>query len=116
MPEYRILAMSFVRIHQLYVTKAERKGRTRGEVEEIERWFTGCTQAELEAHLTGGTDVETFLARAPRPNPARERISGVVCGVRVEEVEDPRMREVRRLDKLIDELATGRPMERILRA
>jgi len=116
MVEHRILAMSYARLHGLYLAKAERKGRTRAEVDEVVRWFTGCTQAELETLLADATDVETFLVEAPRLNPAREHITGVVCGVRVEAVEDPRMREVRRLDKLIDELAKGRPMARILRA
>lgn len=115
MTDHRILAMQYARIHELYVAKAERKGRTRDEVDRIVRWFTGRTQVGLDAQLAAGIDVETFLTGAPRPNPARERVTGVVCGVRVEDVQDPLMREVRRLDKLIDELAKGRPMERILR-
>jgi hypothetical protein len=116
MAEHRIFTMDYARIHELYVAKAERKGRTRAEVERIVCWFTGHTKAELDAQLAAGTDVATFLHSAPCPDPARERITGVVCGVRVEDVEDPLMREVRRLDKLIDELAKGRPMERILRS
>jgi len=111
----RILAMPFGDLHPCYVAKAERKGRTREEVDRIVRWLTGYSQPELEARLVDGTDVGTFLAEAPAPSPARDLVTGVVCGVRVEEIEDPAMREVRRLDKLVDELAKGRSMERILR-
>ena len=111
----RIFTMSFADVHALYVTKVERKGRTRAEVDQVIRWLTGYQQRSLDARLRRGTDLETFFAEAPRPNPARELITGTVCGVRVEEVEDPTMREIRRLDKLVDELARGRPMEKILR-
>lgn len=107
--------MSFASVYPLYVAKAERKGRTKEEVDEIIRWLTGYTQKGLEAQLKKETDFETFLAKAPRPNPARALITGVVCGVRVEDVEDPTMRGIRQLDKLVDELARGKAMESILR-
>jgi hypothetical protein len=94
---------------------AEKKGRTKEEVEEIIRWLTGYSQEELEAHLEKQTDLETFFAEAPQMNPARVQIKGVVCGVRVEEIEEPIMREIRYLDKLIDELAKGKAMDKILR-
>jgi hypothetical protein len=115
MAGHRIYAMTFARIHAAYVAKAERKGRTRAEVDEIIRWLTGLSQAGLEEQLAKEADVEAFFAAA-RLNPAREAITGLVCGVRVETVEEPLMREIRRLDKLIDELAKGRPMQKILRA
>jgi len=107
--------MPFVRVYPHLVAKAERKGRTRAEVDRIIRWFTGSTQRGLAARLKDGTDFETFLARAPRLNPLRTLVTGVVCGVRVEEVEDPTMRETRRLDKMVDELAKGKPLTVILR-
>jgi hypothetical protein len=107
--------MSFASVYPHYVTKAEKKGRTKAEVDEIVRWLTGYTQKKLEAQLQKKTDIETFIAQAPRLNPARALIKGVVCGVRVEDIEEPTMREIRYLDKLIDELAKGRPMEKILR-
>jgi hypothetical protein len=112
----RIYTMSIADVYPRYVAKAERKGRTKAEVDEIIRWLTGYSQEALEAHLEKGTDVETFFAAAPPPNPARARIKGVVCGVRVESIEDPVMREIRYLDKLIDELAKGKAMDNILRA
>ena len=112
----RLLTMTVSRVHPLYVAKAERKGRTRDEVDTIIRWLTGYDQRSLEERISDGTDLGTFFAEAPDPNPARELVTGVVCGVRVEELEDPVVRDIRRLDKLIDELAKGRPMERILRA
>ena len=112
---HRIFTVSVASVYPHYVAKAEKKGRTRSEVDQIIRWLTGFTQAELEAHLAGGTDFETFFARA-RLHPARSAIKGLVCGVRVEDVPDPLMREIRYLDKLIDELAKGRAMEKILRA
>lgn len=98
-----------------YVAKAEKKGRTKAEVDEIIRWLTGYSQDGLDAQLRNRTDFETFLAQAPRLNPSRSLISGVVCGVRVEDVAEPTMREIRYLDKLIDELARGKAMEKILR-
>lgn len=113
--KHRIYTTSFASVYPHYVAKAERKGRTKEEVDELIRWMTGYAQEELDAQLEREVDVETFLAAAPAPNPARELITGVVCGVRVEAVEEPTMREIRRLDKLIDELAKGRPMERIQR-
>jgi hypothetical protein len=116
MAEHRIFTTSVASVHPLYVAKAERKGRTRDEVDEIVRWLTGYTQEALESHLAGGTDFATFFAEAPHPNPSRALITGVVCGVRVEEVEHPTMREIRYLDKLVDELARGKAMEKILRA
>ena len=116
MTTHRIYSTSFASVYPLYVAKAERKGRTRAEVDEIILWLTGFSAAELQSQLERKTDFETFFAEAPRPNPARARITGVVCGVRVEEVAEPLMREIRYLDKLIDELAKGRTMEKILRA
>ena len=111
---HRIYRMSFASVYPHYVAKAEKKGRTREEVDRIILWLTGYTPAEFEAHLESKTDFETFYGQA-RLNPARSGIKGVVCGVRVEDIEDPVMREARYLDKLIDELAKGRPMEKILR-
>jgi hypothetical protein len=113
---HRIYTMSVASVHPLYVAKAERKGRTRAEVDEIIRWLTGYGQDELEATLTSDVDLETFFAEAPEPNPSRTLITGVVCGVRVEEVDEPTMREIRYLDKLIDELARGKAMTKILRS
>jgi hypothetical protein len=115
MTKPRIYSMSFARIYPEYIAKAERKGRTKAEVDEIICWLTGYNQAGLEAELQKQTDLETFLVEAPHPNPARASIKGVVCGVRLEEIEDPTMREIRYLDKLIDELAKGKAMEKILR-
>lgn len=112
---HRIYTTSVASVYPHYVAKAERKGRAKAEVDEIIRWLTGFSQAELEAHLAEKTDFQTFFAQAPRLNPARADIKGVVCGVRVEAVAEPLMREIRYLDKLIDELAKGRPMEKILR-
>jgi hypothetical protein len=111
---HRIYTTRFAAVYPLYVAKAERNGRTRAEVDRIILWLTGYGQADLDLHLAEGTDFETFFARAPRPNPARTAIRGAVCGVRVEAIEEPLMREIRYLDKLIDELAKGRPMDRIL--
>lgn len=113
--KHRIYTMSFAGVYPHYVTKAEKKNRTKAEVDEIIRWLTGYSQKGLETQLEKKTDVETFFAEAPQMNPSRDLIKGVVCGVRVEEVEDPLMREVRYLDKLIDELARGKAMEKILR-
>ncbi len=108
--------MEVGRLYPLYVTKAERKGRTKGEVDEIIRWLTGYSDAEVAAHAAAGTNLEDFFASAPAMNPSRSEIKGVVCGVRVEEIEEDLMREIRYLDKLIDELARGKAMEKILRA
>lgn len=115
MTKHRIYTMSFARVYPEYVAKAARKGRTKAEVDEIIRWLTGYSQAMLEAELEKQTDVETFLANAPQPNPSRTLIKGVVCGVRVEAIAEPTMREIRYLDKLIDELAKGKAMDKILR-
>jgi hypothetical protein len=112
---HRIYATSVASVYALYVTKAEKKGRTKAEVDEIIRWLTGHTQATLDAVLTNKTSFEDFFAQAPGMNPSRSLITGVVCGVRVENVEEPTMREIRYLDKLIDELAKGKAMEKILR-
>lgn len=111
----RIFSVSFASVHPLYVAKVERKGRTKKEVDDVIRWLTGYTQKGLEAQIRKEVDLETFLAQAPRPNPARALIKGVVCGIRVEEIEDPTMREIRYMDKLVDELAKGKPMDVILR-
>jgi len=111
----RVYRMSVATVYPMYVAKAERKGRTKKEVDEIIRWLTGYSQVELKAQLKKETDFETFFNEAPKPNPSRTLIQGVVCGVRVEDIKDPIMREVRYLDKLIDELAKGRAMEKILR-
>lgn len=111
----KIYAMSFAKVYLLYVAKAERKGRTKGEVDEIIRWLTGYGQSGLEAHLAKETDFEGFFSQSPRLNPLRTKIKGVVCGVRVEEIEEDTMREIRCLDKLMDELAKGKSMDKILR-
>jgi len=111
----RVYAMSLAGVYPHYVAKAEKKGRTKAEVDEIIRWLTGYSQQGLEAQLENRTDCETFLAQAPHMNSLRTLIKGVVCGVRVEEVAEPTMRELRYLDKLIDELAKGKAMEKILR-
>ncbi len=115
MTKHRIYTMSFVSVYLLYVTKVEKKGRTKTEVDEVIRWLTGYTQKGLEAQLEKRTDFETFFARAPKMNPSRSLIKGVICGVRIEDIEEPLMREIRYLDKLIDELAKGKTMEKILR-
>lgn len=116
MTKHRIYTMSFASVYPHYVAKAERKGRTRAEVDEIIRWLTGYTQKGLEGQIRKQTDFETFFARAPALNPNRSLIKGVVCGVRVEEIEEALMREIRYLDKLVDELAKGKAMDKILRA
>ncbi|MDJ0910210.1 MAG: DUF2200 domain-containing protein [Woeseiaceae bacterium] len=116
MAKHRVYAMSFASIYPHYVNKAEKKGRTKAEVDEIIRWLTGYTQKGLNAQIKKKTDYETFLAEAPHPNPARTLIKGVVCGVRIEDIEETTMREIRYIDKLIDELARGKAMEKILRS
>ena len=115
MPPHRVFAMKFSSVYPHYVAKAEKKQRTKAEVDEIIRWLTGYDQRGLERVLTAGTDFETFFAEAPRLNPRVSLIKGVVCGVRVEDVEDPLMQKIRYLDKLVDELAKGKAMEKILR-
>jgi hypothetical protein len=111
----RVYAMSFASVYPLYVAKAEKKGRTKADVDTVIRWLTGYTQKGMEAKMKKQADFETFFAEAPRPNPARRLITGVVCGVRVEDIKEPTMREIRYLDKLVDELAKGKAMEKILR-
>jgi hypothetical protein len=113
--KHRIFTTSVASVYPHYVAKAERKGRTRAEVDEILRWLTGYDQQTLEAHLDQQTDFETFFAQAPQLNPARRSITGMICGVRIEDITEPTMREIRYTDKLIDELAKGRPMTKILR-
>lgn len=115
MIKHRIYAMSVASVYPHYIAKAEKKGRTQAEVDEIFRWLTGYSDAQLHAHLEQKTNFEDFFAQAPQLNPARSLVTGVICGVRIEEIEDPLMREVRYLDKMIDELAKGRPMAKILR-
>jgi len=115
MEKHRIYTTSFASVYPYYIAKAEKKGRTKEEVDQIIRWLTGYTQKQFEAQLTKKTDFETFYGKAPKPNPSRNLITGVVCGIRVEEIKEPIMRELRYLDKLIDELAKGKPMEKILR-
>ncbi len=115
MAKQHIYTMSVASVYPHYVTKAEKKGRTKTEVDEIICWLTGYSQEELEVQLEKQTDFETFFAEAPQLNPLRALIKGVVCGVRVEDIEEPTMREIRYLDKLVDELAKGKAMDKILR-
>ena len=115
MPQHRIFGTKFSGVYPLYVQKAERKNRTKEEVDRIICWLTGYSQAELQRQIERGSDFETFFAEAPSMNPNTSLIKGVVCGVRVEEIEDPLMQKIRYLDKLIDELAKGRPLDKILR-
>lgn len=116
MTEHRLFKMSFARIYPLYIEKAQKKGRTQAEVDQVIYWLTGYNQDELHGHLERQTDLEAFFAQAPKLNPSRRLITGMICGVRVEEIEDPLMQEIRYLDKLIDELAHGKAMEKILRS
>lgn len=111
----RVYAMSFSSVYPLYITKVEKKGRTKAEVDEIIRWLTGYTEKGLQTQIDKKTNFETFFAKAPKLNPQRSLIKGIICGVRIENIEEPTMREIRYLDKLVDELAKGRPMEKILR-
>ena len=115
MPKHRIFATAFSKVYPLYVQKAERKNRTKDEVDQVIRWLTGYNQAGLEKQIKQQSDLETFFAQAPAFHPNASLVKGVVCGVRVEEVEDPLMRRIRLLDKLIDELAKGKALEKILR-
>ena len=115
MARNRVYAYSFASVYPHYVAKAEKKGRTKAELDEVIRWLTGYDQQGLQAQLDKQTDLETFYAEAPRPNPSRDLITGVICGVRVEDIEEPTMRDIRYLDKLVDELAKGKAMEKILR-
>jgi hypothetical protein len=113
--KHRIYTISVASVYPHYVAKAEKKGRTRKEVDEIIRWLTGYSQKALEAQLAKKTDFETFFAKAPKLNPSRALITGVICGIRVEDIKEPLMQELRYMDKLIDELAKGKAMEKILR-
>src|SRR3954468_20284332 len=115
MAKHRIYAMSFASVYPLYVAKVERKGRTKAEVDDVICWLTGYKQEELKTQLEKQIDFEAFFAEAPHLNPSRALIKGVVCGVRVEDIEEPTMREIRYLDKLVDELAKGKTMDKILR-
>ena len=115
MTKHRICSASVASVYPFYLAKAEKKGRTKAEVDEIIRWLTGHSQETLDEQLANKTSFEDFFEQAQRMNPSRSLITGTVCGVRVEDVEEPTMREIRYLDKLIDELAKGRPMEKILR-
>jgi len=114
MTQHRIFKTTFAKIYPMYVQKAERKGRTRDEVDEVIRWLTGYSQAQLQQQIDAGNDLESFFAQASM-NPRSELIKGVVCGIRVEDVDDPLMQKIRYLDKLVDELAKGKAMEKILR-
>lgn len=115
MTKHRIYTMSFASIYPLYVAKADRKGRSKDEVDEIISWLTGYGKKDLQSALLKNVNLEEFFNSAPKLNPARELITGVICGVRIENIEDPLMREIRYLDKLIDELAKGRSMAKIKR-
>lgn len=111
----RIFTTSVAKVYPYYIAKAEKKGRTRADVDAIVCWLTGYTQPELERQLKKQNDFETFFKKAPKPNPSRSQIKGVICGVRIEEIEEPTMREIRYLDKLVDELAKGKALDKILR-
>ncbi|HEY1223702.1 MAG TPA: DUF2200 domain-containing protein [Brevundimonas sp.] len=114
--KHRVFKMSVASVYVHYINKAEKKGRTKAEVDQVILWLTGFTQGQLDTHLEARTNFEDFFAQAPLLNPARTGITGLICGVRIENIEDPLMKELRYMDKLIDELAKGRPMEKILRA
>lgn len=116
MKKHRIYTMTVASVYPLYLTKVEKKGRTKEEVDQVFRWLTGYTQEAIDQHLVAETNFEDFFAQAPKLNANRSLIKGVICGVRIEEIEEPLMREVRYLDKLIDELAKGKKMEKILRS
>src|SRR3989338_1095791 len=111
MEKHRIYGTSFASVYPLYVAKAKKKGRTKKEVDEVILWLTGYSQKGLETQIKKQIDIETFYAKAPRPNPSRALITGVICGMRVEKIKEKTMQEIRYLDKLIDELAKGKPME-----
>ena len=115
MAKHRIYSISFAKVYPLYVAKAEKKGRTKAEVDQVIAWLTGYGAKGLDAQLKKQTDLETFFSKAPKLNPSRALIKGMICGVRVEDIEEPIMREIRYLDKLIDELARGKAMDKILR-
>lgn len=113
--KHRIFTTSVASVYPHYLAKAEKKARTKAEVDEIFRWLTGYSQHELEKRLSDKTDFETFFAEAPKLNPARSAIKGMICGVRIEDIQEPTMREIRYLDKLIDDLAKGKTMDKVLR-
>jgi hypothetical protein len=115
MQKHRIYTISFASVYPLYIAKVEKKGRTQAELDEVIHWLMGYTKKQLESQLAKKADIETFVAEAPQLNPLRKLVTGVICGVRLEEIKEPTMREIRYLDKLVDELAKGRPMEKILR-
>jgi hypothetical protein len=115
MTKHRVYSYSLASIYPLYIAKVERKGRTKAEVDAVICWLTGHSQQSLEDQLEKKTTLEDFFAEAPRMNPARSLITGTICGIRLETIEEPTMREIRYMDKLVDELAKGRPMEKILR-
>lgn len=115
MAKPRVYSMSFASIYPLYIQKAEKKGRTQAEVDEIIQWLTGYSSKKIEHHISNQTDLETFFGKALKLNPNRKMITGIICGVRVEDIKEPTMQEIRYLDKLIDELARGKAMEKILR-
>lgn len=112
----RVYAMTFASVYPYYIAKAKKKGRTKAEVDEIICWLTGYSQKGLEAQIEKQTNFETFFDKAPKMNPLRKQITGVICGVRVEDIKEPTMQEIRYLDKLVDELAKGKAMEKILRS
>lgn len=116
MAKHRIYTMSFAKVYPFLVAKAEKKARSKAEVDQIIRWLTGYTQKQLESEIKKETDFETFFKKAPKMNPSRKLITGVICGVRIEEIKEKTMREIRYLDKLIDELAKGKAMDQILRS
>lgn len=115
MTKHKIYTMSFASVYPRYITKAKKKGRTKAEVDEIIRWLTGYSQKEIEAQIEKQIEFEIFFKEAPQMNPYRRQIKGVICGIRVEDIEEPIMQEIRYLDKMIDELAKGKAMEKILR-
>lgn len=115
MPEHKVFSMPFAKVYPLYVAKATRKGRTQEDVDRVICWLTGYDRAELQQQVKQETDLKTFFAQAPAMNPNRDLVKGVICGIRVEEVEDPLMKKIRQLDKLVDELAKGKAMEKVLR-
>ncbi|AIC93038.1 DUF2200 domain-containing protein [Shouchella lehensis] len=116
MKKHKIYTMPFASVYPHYVNKVERKGRTKAELDEVIQWLTGYRSEELEAQLEKQTDMESFFSEAPTMNPSRSLIKGVICGVRVEDIEEPLMREIRYMDKLVDELAKGKAMEKVLRS
>ena len=116
MSNQKIYSMSFAKVYPAYINKAEKKGRTKDEVDKIIKWLTGYTQKQLNVEIKKGTDFKNFFGNAPKMNPLRKLITGSVCGVKIEKIEEPLMKEIRYLDKLIDELAKGKEMEKILRS